>query len=213
MTTTISKIDKRAHILQVAEKLFASNGFEGTSVRDICTEATVNVAMVNYYFGNKEGLFEKLVEQKASFLKNQLEKIVDNPAFNHIQKIDLVIDGYVTRMFQQRDFHNTIMREMSMRQREGMHKSMADIFMRNMRIIETIIKSGIKHKEFKKVDVEMTVGTILGVINVILQSPTICEQMMNEVIDGDLYENEKFKHRLAKHLKQLMHSHLVNDAL
>jgi AcrR family transcriptional regulator len=210
MTTTI-KTDKKAHILQVAEKLFANNGFEGTSVRDICTEAAVNVAMVNYYFGNKEGLFEKLVEQKAGFLKGQLEKIVDNTQLTHIQKIDLVIDGYVPRLFEQRNFHNTIMREMSMHQREGLHKSMAEIFMRNMRIIEAIIKSGIKKREFKKVDVEMTVGTILGVINVIIQSPTICEQMMNEAVDGDLYENEKFKQRLAKHLKQLMRNHLMNN--
>jgi len=42
--------EKQLEILHVAEKLFATSGFDGTSVRDIAHEAQVNVAMINYYF-------------------------------------------------------------------------------------------------------------------------------------------------------------------
>ena len=38
-------------ILQAAENLFSTKGFEATSVRDITTEANCNVASVNYHFG------------------------------------------------------------------------------------------------------------------------------------------------------------------
>ena len=41
--------EKQIHILDVAEKLIAKKGFEGTSVRDISTEAQINVAMISYY--------------------------------------------------------------------------------------------------------------------------------------------------------------------
>ena len=40
-------------ILQAAENLFSTKGFEATSVRDITTEASCNVASVNYHFGGK----------------------------------------------------------------------------------------------------------------------------------------------------------------
>lgn len=41
-------------ILLAAKKLFADQGFEGTSVRQICEEAGANVALVSYHFGGKE---------------------------------------------------------------------------------------------------------------------------------------------------------------
>jgi AcrR family transcriptional regulator len=36
------------------EELIAKKGYEGTSVRDICSKANINVAMISYYFGSKE---------------------------------------------------------------------------------------------------------------------------------------------------------------
>lgn len=53
----------RLRILQAARKLFASQGFEGTTVRQICVEASVNVAMVSYYFGGKDKMFEAIFEE------------------------------------------------------------------------------------------------------------------------------------------------------
>ncbi len=49
--------DTKAKILEVAGKLFAENGFEGTSIRDIASEAGVNLAAVNYHFKNKNNLY------------------------------------------------------------------------------------------------------------------------------------------------------------
>jgi AcrR family transcriptional regulator len=48
--------EARNRILDAAEKLFADQGFEAVSLRQITTQAEVNLAAVNYYFGSKEGL-------------------------------------------------------------------------------------------------------------------------------------------------------------
>ena len=58
-----SKTDKKDQIIASAQKLFALRGYDATSIRDICQDADVNVAMVNYYFGSKEGMFREMVEQ------------------------------------------------------------------------------------------------------------------------------------------------------
>ena len=47
----------KIRILLAAKKLFAKQGFDGTSVRQICEEAGANVALVSYYFGGKEKVF------------------------------------------------------------------------------------------------------------------------------------------------------------
>ena len=53
--------ETRDRILDAAEKLFADQGFETVSLRQITTQAEVNLAAVNYHFGSKDGLiFEVL---------------------------------------------------------------------------------------------------------------------------------------------------------
>ncbi len=59
MATEKLEVSTRERLLDAAEKLFADNGFEGTSVRDITAAAGChNVAAINYYFGGKEKLYE-----------------------------------------------------------------------------------------------------------------------------------------------------------
>ncbi len=53
--------DTRQTILIAARELFAANGFDGTSIRAIAGRAGVDVALVGYYFGNKQQLFTEVV--------------------------------------------------------------------------------------------------------------------------------------------------------
>ena len=43
-------------ILDSAQYLFARDGFQATSLRDITRRASVNIASINYHFGSKEAL-------------------------------------------------------------------------------------------------------------------------------------------------------------
>ena len=47
----------RARILEAALDVFAEYGFDGTSTREICKRADVNVAALNYHWGSKESLW------------------------------------------------------------------------------------------------------------------------------------------------------------
>jgi AcrR family transcriptional regulator len=51
----------REKILKSAWKLFAKDGFETVSVRDITQHAEVNLASVNYHFGSKDELIQEIV--------------------------------------------------------------------------------------------------------------------------------------------------------
>ncbi|HEX4849604.1 MAG TPA: TetR family transcriptional regulator, partial [Puia sp.] len=111
-------IDKRDHIISKAIELFALKGFEGTSIRDLATAADVNVAMINYYFGSKEKLFEVLIERKSVSTRGSLEEIAKDKTLSSMGKIDRVIESYVERFFAHRQFYRVIQQELITNQRE-----------------------------------------------------------------------------------------------
>jgi AcrR family transcriptional regulator len=54
--------DTRRRILETALDLFAAQGYEGASTRQIADGAGVNLPAIQYYFGNKEGLYRAIIE-------------------------------------------------------------------------------------------------------------------------------------------------------
>lgn len=57
--------DTKEQIISVAERLFAERGFAGTTLRNVVSEAGVNLAAVHYHFGSKEDLFRAVVARFA----------------------------------------------------------------------------------------------------------------------------------------------------
>src|SRR3989442_15882092 len=56
--------ETRTRILDAAEELFMLHGFEGTSMRQLTTQAGVNLAAVNYHFGSKDALIEAVFRRR-----------------------------------------------------------------------------------------------------------------------------------------------------
>jgi AcrR family transcriptional regulator len=61
----------RTRILMAAEAEFADHGFDGVSVRQIALRADVPVALINYHYGSKEGLYRAIFEMRAPMIVDQ----------------------------------------------------------------------------------------------------------------------------------------------
>jgi AcrR family transcriptional regulator len=77
MTTTKQQTTKRELILNASAKLFAQQGFDGTSLGAIATAAGVKKSLVQYHFSNKEKLWQSTIEyiwqQRTEALPKYLE--------------------------------------------------------------------------------------------------------------------------------------------
>ncbi len=61
----------RKRILDAAIQVFGRKGYKAATVRDICNAAGVNLAALNYYFGNKEALYRTAV---TNLLEQAIER-------------------------------------------------------------------------------------------------------------------------------------------
>lgn len=61
-----TETDLRARLLAAARALFAEQGFEKTSTRQIAQRVGANVALIAYHFGSKEELYLAVMEELAA---------------------------------------------------------------------------------------------------------------------------------------------------
>src|SRR4051812_1414503 len=60
-----SPTSTKTRLLQVAEELFAEEGFDRVSIRDITDAAGENVAAINYHFGGKDEMIAAVFERRV----------------------------------------------------------------------------------------------------------------------------------------------------
>jgi len=61
-------IDSKEQLLQSAIPLFADYGFDKVSIRQLAKAAGVNSALISYYFGSKQGLYQAVINKQLSGL-------------------------------------------------------------------------------------------------------------------------------------------------
>ena len=72
-TSSAPDLETRERLLKAAERLFAERGFKNVTVRDICRAARANVAAVNYYFGDKQGLYREVLRMAIDVVRETTE--------------------------------------------------------------------------------------------------------------------------------------------
>jgi AcrR family transcriptional regulator len=93
--------DRKAAILLAAEKLFAQQGYDVVSIRQIAEEAGVPLALVGYYYGQKHELFEAVfahwqgtIDERLAGLRQALQA----PARERLAQIVEAFTGPVLRL-------------------------------------------------------------------------------------------------------------------
>lgn len=106
--------DTRTRILDAAERLFAEQGFDATSLRQVTAAAGTNLAAVNYHFGAKAALLPAVVARIIEPVSvRQRERLEELEASTTAPTVEELVEAFVTpitELFAQRDRGPTLAR-------------------------------------------------------------------------------------------------------
>jgi len=160
--------EKQIHILDIAEELIAKKGYEGTSVRDICTKANINVAMISYYFGSKEKMMSYLYQYRVLKTRENFSEFADTIKDGRPEmQMKEMIKYIVSQLFRYNYFHGFVTQEL--RHTENLKDELLDFYQLFVKKLDEVIKKGVTSGVFtftpKPEDILTTIiGSTLFVI-------------------------------------------------
>ena len=196
--------DKKKHILESAEKLFAVKGFEASTVRDIADAAGVNLAMISYYFGSKEKMMESLFQERMANTKIKVQQLLNNEHIAPFGKVEIMLDDYIKKVIDNQPFYRILLCEQVMRKNPEIIKMLRELKLEYAAMFTELVKEGQRKKMFKKnVDVVLALNTMTGTVTqTIINKEHYSEFNKLEALDEDGFKNYLHK-KLLDHLKNI----------
>ena len=201
--------EKQIEILLVAEQLFAEDGFDGTSVRNIAKKATINIAMISYYFGSKEKLLEALVIYRIGNMRLRLENLLQENS-SPIEKIDKLVVYYINKINTNRCIYQIIHFEFTTKKRVLNLNAFTEVKKSNLKLMESIVKEGQLQGVFHQdINTALLSPIIIGSLVYFHMNRPFYEDLLDLNTD-EAYENY-IKTSLTQHIQKTIKALLVYE--
>lgn len=198
--------EKQIKILEIAEKLFAENGFDGTSIRQISKKADINIAMISYYFGSKEKLLEALLLYRTGDFNMELEHLVSKGQ-GFLKTVDDIVELVVKKIHRNRRTYKIIHFEYSNDNRNIDFDSYIEQKKENYKLIQNFVTRGQEAGVFaKNVSTELIIPTVLGTYFHFYYNKRFFQSLqdLNSPSDLDNYVTEILTPHLQRTIKALL---------
>jgi len=150
----------KRRIFECAMKLFAEKGYDATSVEEITAVTGIAKGTLYYHFEKKEDILNMLLEEGMRLLRNSIEiKVKD--AKTATDKIKAVILVQVKVTVKYEDFINLVLSQIW--GKDNKSKRCQKYVFEYIKMLEEIIKEGIKNGEFYDGNVQALASGIFGV--------------------------------------------------
>ncbi len=156
-----SALDTRAALLLAAQKHFAESGFKAASVHDIARDAGVNVSLVNYHFGNKEGLFKSCLESAGSDRLEVAKRVLkDKPESLEDVRVRLAmfVDEKLLDCVQNPEIHTIIYRDLES-EFELIEDEFQKTFFKTFQLLSGFLKSA-QDREFLSSAIDSNLASV-----------------------------------------------------
>lgn len=193
------KIATRDKILLAAKEVFIEKGKDGARMQEIADRAGVNKAMLFYYYTNKDLLYKEILKTNISQIFIHVQKIFISE-IDPKKKIEQVVSAYFNFISENRDLPKLILREIASGG-DNIKEVIMDI-KKNVPFdiphnIIAMINESIKKNQFRKIDPQQTVISIVGMCLIYFIGKPILDAIFE-------LEDDKEKQFLTKRKKSII---------
>jgi AcrR family transcriptional regulator len=162
---------KKHELVRAAVRLFAENGFDGTTTLRIAKAAGVTEPLIYYHFSNKDGLFTHILENAFADYFNRLDNLpTQTPKV--FERIEAIIGLHMDIAMEKPEETYLIASTCPARLKNGAHvctRLLNEARKRIVRYLSECIKEGIDRGEFAKVNIPQTVNVLVVLTQGILR--------------------------------------------
>lgn len=112
-TTAVSSV--RSRLIEAALDSFLSDEYHRVTTRLIAQKAGVNVSMIRYYFGSKEGLYEEMIRETL----NPLLEALDGQMLASVRGFSDLLGMYYNTMSARPEFPRLILKVIALNHGPG----------------------------------------------------------------------------------------------
>jgi AcrR family transcriptional regulator len=180
-----SAVDSREALLKAAQHVFSKKGFEGATVKDLADEAGVNVSLVSYHFGGKEGLYKTCLEGFGIERVEAAERMLKAPASREefFLRMRLIDEDFVEVQVKNIETCKIVMRgidTLDAATSEVFKKIFYRVFLALKNFVESARKEGLIAED---IDTEITTGLMFGSLMHIIRSQDLARVLKMPTLD------------------------------
>ena len=154
----------RDRILDDAARLFARDGYDGTSLGELATSVGVTKAAIYHYFPNKKEIYEVIIVRTLEGLRRHVSQAVSETSgpeealarfmTAHADFFEEHYDGFLTMLVGYGGMENVVMIAEAQKLRDEHEQA-----------LRHIIADGIAKGAFRPIDIDVTSRAVLSMLN------------------------------------------------
>jgi len=200
-----------ARIVSSATRLFAGKGYDGTSIKDVCEAARVNIAAIHYHFGSKENLYRHIIGQFAAERLDFAKRVLQPPrnADELRVRLEIFIRHTLEAMIKQPDVILLLQRGIEM-----FDVISIDIFRKTiLKVFETLVKFLVQAKKNGLLAPDVDPFFAAGFIRSQFLHQTRIDRVIKKYF-GYTLSNEKYRtHWIQQTLRLFLDGITVHDGV
>ncbi|MBI2838450.1 MAG: TetR/AcrR family transcriptional regulator [Acidobacteria bacterium] len=180
-------------------ELFTLHGFGGTRVQKIARQARANKAMISYYFGGKQGLYQAILVDTFGAVEDRFETIrkAQDGADVRLRRF---VDLLASVASQRPAFAAMVLREVLSGGRQ-IDDRVWPLFLSVFRLVRDIVEQGVREGTFRRVD---AFHTHLGLLGSVLFYFATVQFRQKLAAEGKLPVKLPRQDQYIRHIQDLM---------
>lgn len=171
--------DARRALIDAAQALLSARPAGRITVREVAARAGCDVALVNYYFKSKDGLFNAALDDALAEVEQVLQALTDEDG-TLAEKMRRVIEEPILALGERRHLPRMLIGQILLERGPRTDRYIATLGLAYLRAVESIVEDGMRDGTFRQVDARALVYSFTAIPAFFFLMAPVLERVIGE---------------------------------